>query len=837
MIFTPEHILKARHHLLKDMKEDEAPTPELCHKLLALDREDCVAIQWLGRLRMEAGDLVEAEALFWQSLELQPCSSFPYMDLARLMKDQPERVALGAALAELGYAKLELEDGQGRSDLFTAAKAQRGSEPLQVTERLHHLRLLDDMLGQEDLSTTNVDTILSAGPAMIPLLVAILRAWASDLIEEEDCILENALALLGELGTAQEIPHLLEFVALDHPMASGAARWALHRIVERHTPEARQLFRTLAPDMGLMDRMTVVDQVIHHGALDPDGTTLESLTENLGTLQSSERDRFFTLLVSGMIAKHGAKGLPMAREALRRHRTQLTLGARRECEDMLEYFGLSKVAPMEASPSEWTVYDICQGKADWATDEENGDEPADEFDLPPAPIRRPVAPGRNDPCWCNSGKKYKKCHLDSDQRGEPGTSAAPAVGGANEFSGLRERIGNFLGEALTKREKQRAVEEFTQAVGPDDELDTVVIVDWMLHDWISPRLGTSVMAEFLRCHESSLSPREREMVAAWAKSFISLYEVEDVQPGVGLKLRDVLLGGSVFAHDRAISGKVVRWDGLFARAVPGERGIELGGAGQFVQRGNIAALMQWMEEERSARDIDWRSYLKGNWPLIRRQAYAVAQAWSDALRITNTDGEELVIALAVYKAGDQNSLSRALAESGKLEAEDHDAIGLRFVWLNEDRTVLARISLADGELRLETNSRERLAQGKELLGGIGLTKLAHVRDEFQSAEELKQKAQRDMQEGVVPIRKELPDESQRELISEYLEDYYAKWPDTKLPGLGGKAPREAARSASGRLELIDILHTIENGEERKRLAGHVPYDVAKLYAALGLNRV
>jgi hypothetical protein len=25
-------------------------------------------------------------------------------------------------------------------------------------------------------------------------------------------------------------------------------------------------------------------------------------------------------------------------------------------------------------------------------------------------------PGRNDPCWCGSGKKYKKCHLDQDVR-------------------------------------------------------------------------------------------------------------------------------------------------------------------------------------------------------------------------------------------------------------------------------------------------------------------------------------------------------------------------------------------------------------------------------------
>jgi len=24
--------------------------------------------------------------------------------------------------------------------------------------------------------------------------------------------------------------------------------------------------------------------------------------------------------------------------------------------------------------------------------------------------------GRNDPCWCGSGKKYKNCHLKQDQQ-------------------------------------------------------------------------------------------------------------------------------------------------------------------------------------------------------------------------------------------------------------------------------------------------------------------------------------------------------------------------------------------------------------------------------------
>jgi len=32
--------------------------------------------------------------------------------------------------------------------------------------------------------------------------------------------------------------------------------------------------------------------------------------------------------------------------------------------------------------------------------------------LPPAPSDNPKAAklGRNDPCWCGSGKKWKKCH-------------------------------------------------------------------------------------------------------------------------------------------------------------------------------------------------------------------------------------------------------------------------------------------------------------------------------------------------------------------------------------------------------------------------------------------
>ena len=43
------------------------------------------------------------------------------------------------------------------------------------------------------------------------------------------------------------------------------------------------------------------------------------------------------------------------------------------------------------------------------------DQPEDTADLvrllhPVAPVRALPTPGRNDPCHCGSGKKYKKCH-------------------------------------------------------------------------------------------------------------------------------------------------------------------------------------------------------------------------------------------------------------------------------------------------------------------------------------------------------------------------------------------------------------------------------------------
>jgi hypothetical protein len=61
---------------------------------------------------------------------------------------------------------------------------------------------------------------------------------------------------------------------------------------------------------------------------------------------------------------------------------------------------------------------------------------------------QPNQPGRNDPCWCGSGKKYKKCHLDSDAEGlrEARAALPEAMTKFAENAARQERIERTLRE-------------------------------------------------------------------------------------------------------------------------------------------------------------------------------------------------------------------------------------------------------------------------------------------------------------------------------------------------------------------------------------------------------
>jgi hypothetical protein len=46
------------------------------------------------------------------------------------------------------------------------------------------------------------------------------------------------------------------------------------------------------------------------------------------------------------------------------------------------------------------------------------DDPIEEADAPPS-LRSAFVAGRNDPCPCGSGRKYKRCHLVADREALP----------------------------------------------------------------------------------------------------------------------------------------------------------------------------------------------------------------------------------------------------------------------------------------------------------------------------------------------------------------------------------------------------------------------------------
>ena len=161
--------------------------------------------------------------------------------------------------------------------------------------------------------------------------------------------------------------------------------------------------------------------------------------------------------------------------------------------------------------------------------------------------------------------------------------------------------------------------------------------------------------------------------------------------------------------------------------------------------------------------------------------------------------------------------------------------GIAFAWLEEGsgpRSSFGRIEIRGGRLKLECNSRRRLARGRKLIETAAGAALQHLGDSYQSVKSAMR------QHSSAPAETQpsrIPPEIERELLSRFQDDHYAQWPDHPLPALEGKTPRAAVRTSSGRRAVLDIIHMMENGEDRARLAGRPAYDFSRLRAELSLG--
>src|SRR5581483_535151 len=159
---------------------------------------------------------------------------------------------------------------------------------------------------------------------------------------------------------------------------------------------------------------------------------------------------------------------------------------------------------------------------DWDEDEDADEE---EEELP--------KPGRNDPCLCGSGKKYKKCHLQADEEAE---LAELEEEGKEDQDPVRTEAFALLAENTDRIRKRRDLMEAGYQFFGDNrpewanmEAGSEGFLFWYLLDFRPESTGRTAVEELLRKRNSRLEPEILEVLNAWNNTRYGLFEVKSVE--------------------------------------------------------------------------------------------------------------------------------------------------------------------------------------------------------------------------------------------------------------------------------------------------------------------
>jgi tetratricopeptide (TPR) repeat protein len=813
MLMIPPSTFAARRKLLLQAEAGALTREQAFQQALELDPNDWVALGGLALVRREAGNIEEAERLAWRGLRANPCQVSFYVLLSDLVKRHKQSASLAEGLLELALSKTlqdddELEDllqkgteFKSRADIEKALAlltAQRKSQPRRVEEVLRPFWLVHELqiVLPGRLDRELVDLVVKLGADCGPLLVGVLRAWFSDAFPEgEDFPAEASLALLGEIGDPAALHELLECCTLREELLSEAAHWAVARIAERRPAETLQSFQRIAADSDPFLLSAIAQHLALMPSLEGARELLLGMIGRLGSLRKSERDGLFLIVATALLRVESDRGPATVKAAFDRHSRELTQKGRARCYQMLKAWDPD--SPPEIEPDPRTVYDFCC----WGEREEE-EEPMPEA---PAPERAEVpSPGRK---------------LDSVE------------------VALREKLSAFPIEALRKRELESAAALFAGGSlgAPLDSTQTAGFLEWLIHDYVNPRLGRTLIEEFLSRNRSRLTMRERILLERWSASRQSLFEVQRVEPEKGIEIKDLFTGEVLFANDVSASRQAAQWDCVILRVEPAQSGMELVGVGLTVPRQHCEPLREWALEDRKASGLPWPEYLRANGHSLRRKALEIGEQARGSLKVVSAEGDPVVFSEAAYRVLDEAALLRALDASQVLDRENPQEG--RFIWFeelppgSETRRSLGSLRVENGRLVLQTNSKERLARGRALIEGLAGAALAHQGDKFTGL----QTAMRRHKGSAPPPESKIPPEVQREIIGKYMAEHYRTWPDTPLPALDGQTPRQAAATPQGRSRVAELLKLFENGEDRKRRAGEPWFDVSVLKADLKID--
>lgn len=213
-----------------------------------------------------------------------------------------------------------------------------------------------------------------------------------------------------------------------------------------------------------------------------------------------------------------------------------------------------RTAEVATLRSEWGPDDADDAEGEEQEEEfaESADDDPELFepeleDAPEAELQPVARVGRNDPCPCGSGKKFKKCCARSAEA--PVESEQKILSAAFERAleyllrsehgrSARQEIGRFAGPAFAHLDLQEAL-----PLLPREEAELAY-----LHWWLIDReetSGATLLELYLVKRRSKLVPREARVLERLREAALALYHVErlDVRdPKLELEVVDLVTG-------------------------------------------------------------------------------------------------------------------------------------------------------------------------------------------------------------------------------------------------------------------------------------------------------
>jgi SEC-C motif len=446
--------------------------------------------------------------------------------------------------------------------------------------------------------------------------------------------------------------------------------------------------------------------------------------------------------------------------------------------------------------------------------------------------------GRNDPCHCGSGRKYKRCHYAADS-----AAAAQTSGEQSPVHDIDQRVVDDILTYVQKRFPTQLLQE-VDALQTHPQMSPQLMMPWLAY--VSDFEGRTAVEWYLEERGWSLSRGVREWLEAQQKSWLSVWEIIDLEHGRSLTLRDMLSGEERLIHEVSGSKNAERHLALLGRVVDaGDVSLMCGMHSVPLrpsQGAEVVAKVRRTLRRRTSVPIERLRNARISWRMLN--------AWSDGVDLSfqrpalqNTDGDPILFVEDRwnFSEADRERLIERLGSIENVAPEQPDESEVDFIFSRAgnpmhkdwDNTTVGSATLTGTSLIAQTNS---LARADSL----------QVMIESASGELLGRRV-RSVSDPVTMIEKqrELPDSVERpassedtstpemnEIVRESKERHYAQWLDDSIPALGGRTPREAARTKRGREQLDALLKDVELIECKQPEA--VRFNVRKLRRALGL---